>query len=384
MKIRTITAGLELNRPDDTPALKESAAFLERAKTRFQEAGTQVQTLRLATQPWKEYLGGLDREGVVPAICELNRAMLKLGVDFLNIGPASRPEEIALLPEIIQKTKNVSASAMVAHRRSGQHINRAAVRVAAAAILQLAEGTAGGLGNFNFTVSANCDPGIPFFPAGYHQGECAFGLGLECSDLVYQAFDEARSLEKAPGILKQVLEENLLPLERTGLELEAETGIAFNGIDVSTAPSCVAEESLAFGFEKLGLGRFGDPGTLAVTGMITTVLKSLDVKICGYSGVMLPILEDFGLAKRCSEGAFNLQDILLYSAVCGTGLDCVPLPGDVSQERLQAIIMDMATLSLKLDKPLSARLFPVPGKKAGEMTNFESPYLVDARIMEAR
>jgi uncharacterized protein (UPF0210 family) len=52
--------------------------------------------------------------------------------------------------------------------------------------------------------------------------------------------------------------------------------------------------------------------------------------------------------------------MLAYSAVCGTGLDTIPLPGDASQEQLEKMIGDMATLAVKLHKPLSARLFQWP------------------------
>lgn len=45
-----------------------------------------------------------------------------------------------------------------------------------------------------------------------------------------------------------------------------------------------------------------------------------------------------------------------------------------------ALLIDMATLAIKLDKPLSARLFPILNKKAGEMTTFNSPCLVDCKI----
>lgn len=116
--------------------------------------------------------------------------------------------------------------------------------------------------------------------------------------------------------------------------------------------------------------------------MITSVLKNLAVKTCGYSGLMLPVCEDFGLAQRAGEESFNLTDLLLYSAVCGCGLDAVPLPGDTPAEKIGAILVDMATLAITLNKPLSARLLPVPGKKAGEMTTFDSPYLVNCKILE--
>jgi uncharacterized protein (UPF0210 family) len=40
----------------------------------------------------------------------------------------------------------------------------------------------------------------------------------------------------------------------------------------------------------------------------------------------------------------------------------------------------VTTLAMRLNKPLSARLFPVPGKKAGERTEFTSPYLTNTLV----
>ena len=97
---------------------------------------------------------------------------------------------------------------------------------------------------------------------------------------------------------------------------------------------------------------------------------------------MLPVLEDFGLAKRNDKRYFNLNNLLLYSAVCGTGLDTIPLPGDISEKKLYALLLDIASLALKLDKPLSARLMPVPGKKAGDKTEFSFGYFVNTKIMD--
>jgi uncharacterized protein (UPF0210 family) len=42
----------------------------------------------------------------------------------------------------------------------------------------------------------------------------------------------------------------------------------------------------------------------------------------------------------------------------------------------------MAALSTKLHKPLSARLFPVPGRKVGEVAKFANPYLTDCAVMK--
>ena len=97
---------------------------------------------------------------------------------------------------------------------------------------------------------------------------------------------------------------------------------------------------------------------------------------------MLPVLEDYGLAKRNIERTYNITDLLLYSAVCGTGLDTIPLPGNVSEKKLYALLLDIASLSIKLNKPLSARLMPIPDKKTGEMTGYKFDYFVNSKIMD--
>jgi hypothetical protein len=104
----------------------------------------------------------------------------------------------------------------------------------------------------------------------------------------------------------------------------------------------------------------------------------------GFNGLFLPVLEDAVLAERSGEGMLGINDLLLYSAVCGTGLDTLPLPGDVSVEQLSAILLDLAALALRLDKPLTARLMPIPGKKAGEITDFEFAYFSNSRILPVK
>jgi hypothetical protein len=96
---------------------------------------------------------------------------------------------------------------------------------------------------------------------------------------------------------------------------------------------------------------------------------------------MLPVLEDSTLATRAAQGVLTVKDLLLYSAVCGTGLDTVPLPGDVSVEQLYAVLLDLAALSQRLGKPLTARLMPIPGKKAGDPTHFDFAYFANSRVL---
>jgi len=382
MKIRTITTGVSLSYPVEELRIKEVAEFSSRARRFFEDKGYEVQTLRIATQPWTEYLGALSQSQIVDEIKNIEKICVDNGIDFASIGTVTDIKLIDLIPQIIKQTSVISTSVTIGDVTGG--MNYEAAKRAARAIVAISKETDGGYGNFRFAALSNCPSDIPFFPASYHKGKSCFSIGLECSDLVSKAFEKSKDLVEAEKNLRDTFASEVKNIEKIAREIEEEEKIFFKGIDVSTAPSLQENESIAFAFEKLNLAKFGAPGTLAISGMITKVLKSLDVKKCGYSGLMLPVLEDFGLAARCSEGLFDVDNILLYSAVCGTGLDCIPLPGNIPEDKIYAILLDMATLSIKLNKPLSARLLPVPGKGAGEMTHFESPYLVDCKIMEVK
>lgn len=108
--------------------------------------------------------------------------------------------------------------------------------------------------------------------------------------------------------------------------------------------------------------------------------EAVPVKQTDHLGPMLPATEDKRLAQPWNENTYGIDALLAYSAVCGTGLDTVPLPGDISEERLVQIYGDVAALAWKWKKPLSARLQPVKGKGVGEKTEFESPYLFNATL----
>ncbi|NES20654.1 MAG: DUF711 family protein [Symploca sp. SIO3E6] len=378
MKIRAITTGLLLQSANQLQKIQQVAAFNQQAKDFFVQQGYEVQTTRIATNSWGEYLVGLTAKEIVQQVQNLEQFCHNLQVEFFSIGHVSQPEHIALIPEINQNTSIIYCSSNIGDTASG--INFENIRASAQVIKRISEVTANGYGNFRFCTWANCPPGIPFFPTSYHQGNTSFALALEFPDLVMEAFTNSDNLREAEHNLSFLLETELTKIETLAKQVSQLFQIEYRGIDSSLAPTLEKDASIAFAYERLGLNKFGHQGTLAISAVITRVLKSLSVKLCGYSGLMLPVCEDLGLAQRANEQTYNLTNLLLYSAVCGCGLDTVPLPGDITIEQLEAILMDLAALAIKLNKPLSARLFPIPGKKAGEMTAFNSPYLVDCRI----
>ncbi|MBW4475630.1 MAG: DUF711 family protein [Tolypothrix brevis GSE-NOS-MK-07-07A] len=386
MKIRTITTGISLSSFPEIEKIKQATDFNQQAKLIIEEQGYEVQTTRIATNSWEEYLHGLSKHQIINQVKIIEEVCQNLNIKFFSLGYASQPSTIALIPDILKNTSILYTSSKIGdtpkeslrERTSG--INFVNARESAKVIQRISQETQDGYGNFNFCAWANCQSGIPFFPTAYHQGETSFAIGLELCDLVMQAFSDADDIIDAEEKLKLILDKELSKIEAIAQKISAKLAMEYKGIDTSLAPSLGKKESIAFAYEKIMDGKFGNQGTLAISGMLTRVLKSVSVKTCGYSGLMLSVCEDVGLAARANEQTYNLTNLLAYSAVCGCGLDTVPIPGNITIEKITAILIDMATLAIKLDKPLSARLFPIPGKNAGEMTAFDSPYLVDCRI----
>jgi len=381
MKIRTITSGIHLSSTKQLNKIKKIAEFNQNAKQFFEKEKYEVQTTRITTNPWPEYINSNSKANTIDEICKIEDICKEMQVSFFNIGYAENKKDIDMLSDINKNTSIISSSAKLGDVNNG--INYKNIKASAKVIKDISRKTEKGSGNFRFAASANCPPGIPFFPAAYHNNKkSSFAIGLECGDLAMKAFSKSKNLLKAEKKLREVFISELRKVEKISKQISRKYQIEYNGIDASLNPSLLKSESIAFAYEKLGLGRFGQSGTLAISAMITKVLKNLSIKTCGFSGLMLPITEDYGLAKRADDEEYNITNLLLYSAVCGCGYDTIPLPGDITVKKIEAIILDMASLAIKLNKPLVARLFPYPGKTAGQKTNFKSPYLVDCKVLK--
>jgi len=380
VRIRTITAGVPLRTPEDRAPFERAIALLARARTRVEAAGYELQTVRIATQPM---LAGADpdsRKQALPALEALDRLAAQYGV-ITNIGPLLTndvvdPELGAWCAELVRRTRTISFSVRIASAAGGVH--RKACLTAADITRALETALPGGVANFRFAAAANVPPGTPFFPVGYHEGDPAIAIGLESASLVQSAMAGATDAADAEQRLRHRMNEVLREVEAIGVELAASERVRYLGIDASPAPGL--DRSIGAAIEAFTHVPFGSASTLTACATITAVLKSLSVKTCGYSGLMLPVLEDPVLAARAREGRYGIEELLLYSTVCGTGLDVVPIPGDTPVESIARVIDDLATLSAKLSKPLSTRLFPAPGAKAGDAVRFDDPHLTETSV----
>jgi uncharacterized protein (UPF0210 family) len=383
-KIRTVTAFINLDPAQYEQQVADTLQMLRRAKTTFESRGYEVETLRIATQPFPEYTKGMTTQQAVAffqkydALAEKEKFAAGIGPAMLN---ADDPESQAdLLASILAATKHIRGSIVIAGEDG---VRWKAIGAAARAIKKLEDETERSQGNFNLGAIAVVPPYSPFFTAAYHTGfGHQFAIGLESANIVEAAFKDASDIESAKRKLADMLFDQASEIERHANRVDQETGWRYMGIDLSPAP--LKEVSIGAAIEELIQQPFGSPGTLTASGTITAAIKSVDVKQTGYNGLMLPILEDSRLAQRWSEGRVSLEGLLSYSAVCGTGLDTIPLPGDVSIEQLDLILADVATLAVKWHKPLSARLLPVKGKGPGDMTEFDDPFLVNATIQDLK
>jgi uncharacterized protein (UPF0210 family) len=380
-RIRTITAGVALASPTDLAPVERAIASLERGRRAFESDGYEIQTLRVATSPLIAGLEPRARDAALPALLALDRLAQSRQV-LVGIGPVltqdrSDPALAAWAAELARATRNLSFTVTVADPERGAKPR--AAQAAAEAITAIAQATPQGLGNFRFAAAACVPAGTPFFPVAYHAGPDALAVGVESASEVEAAFQGARGPDDAAARLRARLDEALAPVDRLAAAFAAGEGRVYLGIDPSPAPG--KDRSIGAAIEALTRQPFGGASTLAACAAITASLKSLGVRTCGYAGLMLPVLEDPVLALRASERRFGVHDLLLYSSVCGTGLDVVPIPGALPAEAIARLVLDVAVLASRLRKPLSARLFPVPGKQAGEMARFDDPYLTDAAVM---
>jgi uncharacterized protein (UPF0210 family) len=261
-------------------------------------------------------------------------------------------------------------------------ISLPAIEACADVITRCAPITPDGFANLRFAALANVKSGSPFFPAAYHnQDEPSFSIATEAADLAVKAFTNARTVTDGQWTLAAEIEKRSKDLVLVSDALYHRFSIMFGGIDFSLAPFPSEAISIGAAMERMGVPRTGLHGSLAAAAILTEIIEHARFPGTGFSGLMLPVLEDSVLAGRAAEGTLTVKDLLLYSAVCGTGLDTVPLPGDTTADQISALLLDLSALALRLDKPLTARLMPIPGKKAGDPTNFNFDYFANSRVM---
>src|SRR3954452_17561618 len=383
-KVRAITGFVRLDRSNYQQQIADTLVVLREAKKQFEAAGYEVETVRITTQPLAQLVNGIGDPEALAFLKMLDELSVK--ENFLpNVGPAMMrddddPRTVRLLEQALSDLPNIEGSTIIG---ASDGIHWKTIHETAALVKYVADHSARSQGTFNFTATAMLQPYGPFFPGSYHNGAGKqFSIGFEGAGVVKEVFQRTRgNFDAAVADLTKALDVHAKVADRIGNAVAAKTKWTYMGVDPTPAP--LADVSIGTAIEAYTGTKFGGSGTMTAARIIATAVKAVSVKQIGYSGLMVPVLEDKNLAQRWAEGTYNIDSVLAYSAVCGTGLDTIPLAGDIPQEQLERIYGDVAVLATKWNKPLSARLQPVKDKKAGDMTDYKDPYLFNTTIHAA-
>ena len=394
-RLRTISFFLTLHKDktqweDTLYSVKRDVDLLLPA---VQKAGYTLQSIRVITNPFGEYLDFTNLQTAKADLQYLTELLNKFNESGIRlrfaIGAARNKEEIALLPELIAAYGDLCNACVNVPLDENGVLDNELIEQSVYAVQRIANITPRGEGNFNFTVNFNCKPFIPYFPAGYHLSHLpnSFVIGLETPDLLVEVL---KSVPKSPHnqfyadcyrAMLQALQYHVDQVLEMLSAVKLSGKFEFAGIDSSAAPSKNCS-SITKIYELMGLPYFGAAGSVEVSALLTKVFKSIQrVPLVGFSGLMLAVTEDLGLAEGTQKQYFDIRALLTYSAVCGIGLDTVPVAGNAKAESIAAIMRDTGTMAFRLNKPLTVRLFPIPNKVAGEISEFESDDLCNCRLL---
>lgn len=380
-KVRAITGFIRLDRARYAQQITDTLSVLRAAKAEFVRQGYEVQTLRVVTQPVGQLVGGQSDADALTFLKSLDDLSAKEGF-IPNVGPAMLSDgddthAVRVLEQALSKLPNLEANTIIA---GDDGIHWKVIHETARLVHYVTEHSVHSQGDFNFTATAMLKPYAPFYPGAYFTDEDKrFSIGFQGASVVQEVFARTHgNFDAAVTELTKQLTVHAKVAESIGNKIAASSGWTFMGVDPTPAP--LGDVSIGAAIETYTGARFGSSGTMTAALIITTAVKAVPVKQIGYAGLMVPVMEDKRLAQRWAENAYNTDALLAYSAVCGTGLDTVPYPGDLSEEQMVRIYGDVASLAWKWKKPLSARLQPVQGKKAGDRTEFEDEYLFNTTL----
>ncbi|MFI1919812.1 DUF711 family protein [Nocardia sp. NPDC020380] len=340
--------------------------------------GFDVQTIRLSASA----LGDpLRHDQLLSRAADLAEGCRRAGVGSASLGvfrPAALTGlEPADLAAVLAEYPSLFLAVQVA---AGSEICDPAVGFSAAVVRELANHNVHD--NFRFAAIGNLGPGAPLFPGSFSDGGPAgVSAGLQSAGLLLEwaRANPPADPAEVTVLTQRCLRDQLALLEDSLRPACERHGLLFNGFDPS--PACTPEAGIGEFLEAVGGIRFGVRGMLATCAAVTAGIRSAARRTVGYAGLMLPVLEDKVLALAWQEGRIDADSVLAYSSVCGAGLDTIPLPGATSEAEIVAMIRDMAALSARWAKPLSARLMlAAPGSDprrtqfcADEIVNIDYP-----------
>jgi uncharacterized protein len=256
-------------------------------------------------------------------------------------------------------------------------INEDGLLGVACIIRNIAIKSGSGYNNFRFGYFSRAIYGVPFFPfsIGKHEGD--YSIAVE----VTQQYVSRLHLEKS----RQNLDLFTCEDTKTLREIQVTAFDSFQGFDFSFAP--YPEENISVG-EVYCISdefrNFGSHGSVKTTSSLTRKIRDYandnGLKMSGFNGVMLSVLEDKVLSELMVADKFQISDLYLNSTVCGCGIDMFPVSGFKTESEIALLLSDLDELAFRLEKPLGFRILPITGKVVGDFTDFSMQYICNSQI----
>ena len=268
-KIRTITAFVRIDSSQYRQQIEEAVTMLRRAKAAFERGGYEVQTIRITTQPFTQYVGSRSSGEALDFFKSLDN-LSKRDSFMLNIGPlavadSSDATKVELLSRVLAETR-ANASLVVADEDG---VSWSAIRSAAQVIKYVENHSPNGTNNFDFAAVAMVPPNVPFFPASNHDGAGhEFSVGWEAGAFVEDVLARAnRDMKEAKELLSRAFEQQARAVDAIASQVEKGSGWKFMGLDPTPAP--LTDSSIGVAIETLIGAKFGSSGTLSAAAVIT-------------------------------------------------------------------------------------------------------------------
>ena len=392
MRIRTITLGINWGQEEASTLGRDIKSFFKKANDLFAGQGFECRTQRIALSPFA-ITNSKDSKSTCLSVERISIICQDSGIRWFSVPFYTVKQDMeainAIALDIAKQYKNAFINYIVT--KDGQ-LDRNAILHSGSFLREVSQLSSSGFDNFRCGVSFNCKPNGAFFPFTHHSGENGFSIALELVPLYIGVIRD--NPNKPIEEIRIAILETILPvlkqIDEISRKIEETTGMVYCGIDASLAPHPEHQDnSVAYLVELLGVERFGSSGTVFITSFLTDIIESLvkrsGIRSTGFNGVMYSILEDTRLGMVSSEpGNLSIDSLLAFSTICGCGIDMVPLPGDISTEEIASIMLDIAAVAVRLNKPLGIRLLPIPGKAVGEITEFDHDFLHNTRIQQIR
>jgi uncharacterized protein len=162
--------------------------------------------------------------------------------------------------------------------------------------------------------------------------------------------------------------------ELVAVETARRIGAEVGQIDLTPAATLRPGDSLASLLPFLGVQQPGAPGTAQV---LANLIQAIEVggkfassRVSAPTTIPLSFYDDAFLAETSRLGDLTINQLSMLAGAGASGLDGTPVPGDTDPSALGAIIGDQLALAKMTGRPVSIRLVPVPGHKAGEYLSY--------------